>query len=544
MALLAAAAGLRLASLGSAPFTVGEASVAADAAQLAGGAVPDGWTGSLQGTLTSLVFRAFGETEALARLVPGVAGVAAIAVFYAGRGAIGRVPAVVAGALLATSPLMVLFARSAEPYAMGALLSVVMAVCLAGWLKEPRSWLVYPLMISAPLAPLTDTVAVTAAIGLAAYLAVEAWSARSPAREAWREFRVSPLNWLVAAVVVLVALQLAITHLETTLDRNGFAGIEEWTAMFRGPRDMHEPEFHLALLLGYEWPLLAAGTAGFAWLAFTLILRRGWSGAAPIERLAFVWTAVAALTLALVARHEAGQLLLLLPPLAICAGLGADRLLAGMQLSVVGRWWPVLVAGLLSFGYAALLMTELANGNADDRDRTLLVLATAATIVVLAVPVVLLRRQSLAVPALGAVAVAAAFLAHSATAVAFQSGFEFAAGERLTPLHERFRDTVETLAAERDGRVTVDPDLAPELRWTLRDSPADFSGDAPAAAVVVASPDAPPDGFTPAGEVWRLTERWYPESLVKPRSLWRWVVYRESYGAVDTVEAQIYVPSV
>jgi len=49
------------------------------------------------------------------------------------------------------------------------------------------------------------------------------------------------------------------------------------------------------------------------------------------------------------------------------------------------------------------------------------------------------------------------------------------------------------------------------------------------------------EGFTVTGETWRLGEEWYPRGI-RPLPLWRWLVYREPYGKLDSVDAQILVP--
>ena len=57
------------------------------------------------------------------------------------------------------------------------------------------------------------------------------------------------------------------------------------------------------------------------------------------------------------------------------------------------------------------------------------------------------------------------------------------------------------------------------------------------ASLVVVAAGTKIGGFTPVGETWRLSEGWYP-LRIRLLPLWRWLVYREPYGKLDSVEAQ------
>src|SRR3972149_2065655 len=86
LALIAAAAALRLARLDALPLTFDESSRAFDALRVSQDSVPDGWNGDLAAVLTSYLFRAFGESEVVARPVPALAGAAMVtAVWLGGR---------------------------------------------------------------------------------------------------------------------------------------------------------------------------------------------------------------------------------------------------------------------------------------------------------------------------------------------------------------------------------------------------------------------------------------------------------------------------
>ncbi|MBI2912649.1 MAG: glycosyltransferase family 39 protein [Chloroflexi bacterium] len=541
-ALLALAAALRLAALTASSFGLGEAGRALDAARVAGGAVPDGWSGDLAAALTSYLFRVFGESELVARLVPAVAGAALVGVLWLARLWLGRGGALVAAVLVAFSPLFVLFSRSALAFSGGGLVAGVMAVALFAYLRQPRPWPAFALVAALGLAPLTDAVAVTGAIAILAFVALEgSVLGNEDIALAWRAFRRSPVQWLSALLVLAAALELGLTHFGTSLDRSGLPGLRLWTDMFDLPRDSRPPEYHMALLTAYEWPVLLAGGTAFALFAWRLL--RGGAGAlSPVQRFSLLWTAVAALTLALVTRREAGQLLILLLPLALLAGALAEEVAAGIDWSVLRRWWPLVAACLGLIAYAALLLTEGSRTGINDGDRALLVVALVGAAVLIGGSYLLLRRRATALPVAIVVLLALPFLAHSSLAVARGDGAEFATDLRITGRAERFADTVSQLAQERGGTVVLDRQVGEALLWPLRDSPVVLGDPTASASAVIARADQTPAGFEPLGDPWRLAEGWYPQALLHPLSMWRWKVFRDPYGSVDSIDVRFYVP--
>jgi hypothetical protein len=313
--------------------------------------------------------------------------------------------------------------------------------------------------------------------------------------------------------------------------------------MFELPRDARPPEYHFALLLAYDWPLLVASGAGFVLFATKLALQ-GRASVTPFERFLLLWTAGAAVTLALVTRREAGQLLMLLLPLALLAGRLIEEVASGLDWRAAGRWWPVAAVMAALIAISVLLMTEWSAGYAGPEERTLLIASPLACLGLIAA--VCIRSRALGVPLAASVVMVAAvaFTVHSSLAAAFEGGTEFAVDARLQGRAERLRDTLEVLAAERAGTIVVDGDLLDELGWTLRDSPVVFGGPVEGAAAVVTRPDAAPAGFVGRDEVWRVAEGWYPDEVLAPPRLWRWLLHRRPYGGVEVVEVRIYVRTI
>ena len=139
-------------------------------------------------------------------------------------------------------------------------------------------------------------------------------------------------------------------------------------------------------------------------------------------------------------------------------------------------------------------------------------------------------------------AMAFAFLAHTdMNLVRNDGGVEMAVDARTSQRIDQFHEGVERIAADRAGPVFVDPALREPLAWYLRDLPVAAGPVEEDAALVVVAAGTKIEGFTPVGEKWRLGEGWYP-LRIRLLPLWRWLVYREPYGKLDGVDAQILVP--
>jgi hypothetical protein len=544
LGLIAAAAALRLARLDALPLTFEESARAFDALRVSENTIPEGWSGDLTAALTSYLFRLFGESEAVARLVPALAGAAMVAAVWAGSRALGRIAALVAGALLAFSPLALLISRSALPFSAGGLLAVGMTVALFSYLREPRAPTAFVFAVCFGLAPSTDAVATTAAIAVLTFLLLEPVLFReSEVARAWGVLRRSPTHWLSVGLVLIGALELGITHLGTFVDRLDLAGLTQWREMFALPRDGRPPEYQLALLLAYDWPvLLFGGTAVgvFVWR----LARRGARVLTPPQRFLLLCTAVASLVTALTAQREAGQLLILVLPLALLAGLLVEELLPALDWAVLWRWWPAAAAALALLGYAALITTEWSASDADIArvERFYLVLAVAGAAALLTTSYSILGRHALAISVVVAAVLAFAFLVHTDLALTTSDeGVEFAVDVRTSGRMEQFREAVGQLAASRAAPVLIDPSLREPLAWELRDLAVTFAPPVEEAGAVVVPAGREVEGFTPVAQPWRLGEGWYPADL-RPLRLWRWLVYREPYGNVDSVNAEILVP--
>lgn len=541
--LIVAAGLIRLLGLDGLLLTTDEAGRALDAARVADGDVPETWRGDLAEAATSYLFRIVGESDFVARVVPATAGVALVGVLSLTRPYIGRLAALVAGVLITISPLFVIYSRSATEYSTGCLLGGLILVCLFGYLSRPRAALMFPLVVALALAPITDAPGVIAGVAMIVFLVLE-WAVfrNRDVTQAIKAFWSSPLQWVSSLLVIAAAVQLGLTHFGTSLTAD-LPGLRLFADMVDSPRDSRSPEYHFALLFGYEWPILLMGASAFLFYAVKLALG-GRTGVTPVERFLLIWTLGGALTLALVTRREAGQLLILLLPLALLAGSLAQEIASRLDWSEAGKWWPLALVAAAPVAVAGLLMTEWSSGSAGSAERAVLIASPIAFLVVIGAVCVRSRAGAIVVAGSVAAVTAVTFMAHSSLAAAFSEGAEPAVDTRLLPRVERLRETLEALALERGGTIVADRELLDELGWSLRDTPITFGGPTEGASVVLARPDAAPPGFAGREEIWRVAEGWYPDELAAPRRLWRWFVYRQPYGDVDALEVRIYVRTI
>jgi 4-amino-4-deoxy-L-arabinose transferase-like glycosyltransferase len=541
--LIGLAAGLRLAGLDTLPLSADESSRAFAAWVVSEGTVPDGWTGDLTSALTSHLFRIFDASDPLARLLPALAGSALVASFWWAGRYFGRGVALLAGLLVALSPVAVLASRSALGFAAGGAISMLMLLSLLAYVRQPRPWPAVGLAAGLGLALGSDSVAATTAIALGAFVAVEwAWRRDEPVAEAVATLRSTREHWQPAALALVAALILAVAQYGTDVERLRLAGLQEWVEMFGLPRDGLPWHYQLSVLTAYELPLLLAGAAGY------LVLADRWIGSKsppPLaQRLLMAWATVAILSVAFATQRQSGQMLVLLLPFSLLAATLVEEVASSVDWSVLRRWWLVPLGALALATYGLLQLTHWAHNAASvsDVERVYLILALIGAALIVAGGLYYLGRNGLALALPVLAALALPFSVHSSLSVAFDDGTEFAAAARPADGMLSLRAAVRAQAEETRLPVAIDPDLRDALGWSLRDEPVAFGDPATGAAFVLPSESQPPAGYEAPGGPLRVAEGWAPDSLeVLPA--WRWFVYREAYGNLSTTDVILLTPS-
>jgi hypothetical protein len=546
LAIIAVAAILRLARLEHLPLTIDESVRALASWQTAEGNVPNGWSGDMTQAVTAYLFAIFGAGDQLARLAPALFGCLAVALCWPLARYVGS-SALVAAVLLAISPLLVHVSRSGLPYTAGAALSLGMVVALFVFLKSRSPVSLLALAVVVGLALDSDAIATSTAIVLLVFLVLEATAFRSPeVGEALADLRRSPALALSTLLVFLAALELGVTRFGTDVDRFSLPGLRLWTDMFDLPRDSLPWHFHPDLLVSYEAPAFILGTVGFLWVLYRWV-RAGTEGVPLFQRFLVVWAAGAALIIAVTTRREAGQLVLLLLPLALLAGCWLEALLRELSLASLVRSLPFLVPVLFVVVYLALVLTDWtrdggvgAKGGPADEAATLILVAGGGITLLLLAWSYLGRRAITSYLVLGSL-VSLVFLVHGATWVAYGRGSEFLTGERLDRQVPRLEKELTSLGGE-EGTVAADVTFLPALGWYLRDVPGlvfTFSPPTEAKAYLAVPGQAAPVGYR-IERTWPIAEGWVPDSI-DGLDWWRWLVYREHYGSLTSIEATLLV---
>jgi len=546
LAVIAIAATLRLARLEHLPLTIDESVRALASWQTADGHVPANWSGDLTQAVTSYLFAIFGAGDQLARLTPALLGCLAVGLCWPLSRYVGG-SALVAAVLLAISPLLVFASRSGLPYAAGAALSMGMVVALFAFLKSRSPVSLFALAMTAGFALGSDAIATSTAIVVVVFLALEATTFRSPAvGEALAEVRRSRALALSALLVFVAALELGVTRFGTDVDRFSLPGLRLWTGMFDLPRDSLPWHFHPNVLISYEAPALILGAAGFVWVLYRWV-RAGTEGAPLFQRFLVVWASVAALIIAVVTRREAGQVVLLLLPLALLAGCWLETLVAEINLASLVRSLPFLVPVLSAVSYLVLVLTDWArNGNVGakggpfDEPATLILVAGGSIALLWLAWSSLGRRAITSYFVLGSL-VSLVFLVHGVTSVAYGRGSEFLASERVDRQVPRLEKQLASVGGAQ-GTVAADMSFLPALGWYLRDVPGlvfTFSPPTEAKAYLAVAGKPAPDGYR-VDRTWPIAQGWVPRTI-DGLDWWRWLVYREPYGSLTSTEADLLV---
>jgi uncharacterized protein (TIGR03663 family) len=560
LAVIAVAAALRLARLEHLPLTIDESVRALGSWQTSEGNVPGNWSGDLTQAATAYLFAALGAGDQLARLAPALFGCLAVALCWPlareNRGA-----ALIGAALLAISPLLVHVSRSGLPYAAGAVLSLAMVAAFFAFINTRSPVSLFALIIAVGLALGSDAIATSTAILLVVFVVLETAVFRSPAvSEALSDARRNRALLLSAILIFLAALELGVTRFGTDIDtfklwkvdlpELSLPGFRLWTDMFDLPRDGLPWLFHPGILISYEAPALVLGTVGYFWV-LTRWVTGGpdGTGASLFQRFLVVWASGAGVIIAALTRREAGQLVLLLLPLALLGGCWLEALISESDLASLPRLLLFFVPVAAAIAYAVLVLanwvsTDPSNvggkiGPADEP--ATLVLVTGGAVALLWLAWSSLGRRAIAGYVLLGSMVSLAFLAHGATSVSYGRGSEFLAGERLDRQVPRLETQLAAMGGV-EGSVAADLSLLRPLGWYLRDVPGlVFVATPPADAnALLAVPNEPvPAGYR-IDRRWPIAQGWVPSS-VDGLDWWKWLVYRKPYGNSTSAEADLLV---
>ena len=318
--------------------------------------------GPLRFFVTAGFFRVLGESEATARLLAALCGTALVALAGATRRWLGNVGSITAAALLCVSPSMLYFSRFGRedlPFAVAELALVLLVVA---WLRQPATW--HPPVLGAVLAAAfaikETSFIVVAVLGVyvGALMVLELTDRRRgrttpPDARAWSAFLAPGPRALVQGVVAF-AFTFSLLFSVGFTDLGGigagaFDGISYWLSQQPVNRGSQPWPYYLAILAGYEWPILLLAGAGLV-----VAVRRP----DPVRGL-LVWHALANLAVYSWASERFPWLVVHpLVPLILLAGLGAEALYRRLPRLLVTAPAP-LTPRRVGLGAAAVTLAAL-----------------------------------------------------------------------------------------------------------------------------------------------------------------------------------------
>jgi uncharacterized protein (TIGR03663 family) len=583
------AAALRWFQLGLRPLNESEAVQALAALRFTQGGIEATPAGTIPALFTGNVagFGLMGASDITARWLPALVGLILVLLPYWLRHRLGRGGALAAALLLALSPSAVHFSRVLDGAMVVAACGLAMAVGLINYVDGRRPSSLYMTATALGLGlcagPATlSLVLIVAAFGPLLYLSEQlldretGWSSLTAAWSAVRGER-----GLLARVGAVLAGSFALAATTFVLHPAGIGQaadlIANWARGFLPKMDGQPALYPLLLLLRYEPLILLLGVVEMGRAVASSRAGQEWAGAAPQSGSSFSHTALltfwagAAVSVVLVSGHRpAGNVLLVVVPMALLAGQGIER--AWHWLSRRTRWQEAGLVALAALGLLVFFYLQMAAYSRASSTTTVsvggLTMYTASTHLLLA-SVVLLLLIALGAAAwywrgLGvmvgggwlAVLVALGLFGFKAT---WGLNFAHAADSRELMLVQTTAPDVRVLVERLEALslaqagdahtlpVTVDAATGPVVAWYLREFHRQtvvesLSTPPDTAAAVTLAMQEPPIGETFRGRGFPLRTHGLPWGLWG-QSLVRWLLFNEGTTPVVDQEVVLWVAS-
>jgi uncharacterized protein (TIGR03663 family) len=584
VALLAAA--LRLGGLGLRPLSDGEASQALAAVRFTSGT--HGWEGAPAGTVPALFtgnvlsFTLFGAGDAVARLLPVWAGLLLVLLPYGLRHRLGRGGALAAALLLAISPTATYFSRTLDSPIVAALCGLTLAVGLIRYVdtRQPVDLYLAAAALGLGLAGSPGIYALVLILGLfvlGLYLVdklLNRESGWSSLLVAWWAAHREP-GLLARAGVTLAAVFLLVAT-AFTLHPPGLGHaadlIVAWAKGFLPGPDRQPPIYPLLLLLRYELLILFLGLVGLVG-AFRDGRGHGANGRAgsSFPSVAFLgfWSGMALLLTLPAGSRSAGNILPIVVPLALLAGLGAQRGWQWLEDAIRQEgaswhqvaWVVAISSALLVFIYLQLAMYSRAPADSVASLAGMSLKTTTSYLLLVGVAGLLLvglgaaawfsfgKQSVLGGAWLVTLLVLGMFTFKGVWGVNIANASdprELMVMETTALDVRAFVEELKALSLAKAGDaytlpVTVDRGTGPVIAWYLRDFSglavvAELSSPPATMAAVTLAVEDPPWGQTFRGRGFPLRTRWLPWGQ-RGQGLVRWLFYTE--GPLPTVDQEV-----
>ncbi|HSR35179.1 MAG TPA: flippase activity-associated protein Agl23 [Anaerolineae bacterium] len=574
------AAALRFFQLGLRPLGEAEAvqSLAAfrftqDMTQSAtAGTIPALFTGDVIG------FTLMGASDATARWLPALAGVIMALLPYGLRRRLGRGGALAASVLLALSPSAAFFSRSLDSAILVAACGLAMTVGLINYLDTHRQGHLYFLAAALGLGLTAGRGTYTLLLIWVAFAMVLYLGERFGGREeGWSSLLV---GWstlrseqgLLAKTGAVLAATFGLVTMTFVLHPAGVGHaadlVGDWAKGFLPEPDGQPFIYPVLLLFRYELLILFLGFVEIGrWLVRGRSEGRGDVQFGPLfPHTAFLvfWAAVGLLIILIAGHRSAGDILLVVVPLALLAGQGMQR--AWCWISQRGLWFEAGVFALVAMGVTTFFYLQMAAFGASSptatdslaginlyASLTYLIFGVLAVLLLVGLGAVswVLRGPQLVLA--GGWLAAVIILGLLGFSAMWGASFDHASDARELMIMETtvpdvrlFGEQLEALSLDRAGDahslpITVDAATGPVVAWYLRDfqqqSVVEGLSSAPetVAAVTLAAQDLP-IGETFRGQGFPLRTHWLPWGLWG-QDLIRWLLFNE--GSLPVVDQEV-----
>jgi uncharacterized membrane protein YuzA (DUF378 family) len=484
--------------------------------------------------LTGAVFQLFGSSDAWARLIPALFGLALVFTPLLLRERLGSARTLATAYILGFSPTLIAASRTAGGVTLAAMgILIAFGLILYSESNVRGIWVA----VALGLALASGAEAITALIGLGITLGV-AWL-QQPASEEENDQEtknvVTKYLWLAPVVALVIAAGFGI-HLRGISDL--FDSLANWFHGWTHPRGVNQLTLW-AMLPFYEPLVLVLGIGGVI-LAWRRQNRRGFatiSGALVSMVLASIYPA-----------RQPSYVVFAVIPLALLAGNALAYLMeqwveTRLGTEIIGLVSMILVAFI--FGY--LNMTAFSSGSLlPVEDAGMLLLFAGAVVVLLVAGILLFGLGWSWELAWRGVSIAVVIVCF---AFSFSAGYRQSLGPNAGSGRELWRPqantsglpmlvgVLESLSVAQTGcldcvELEVSPDVTPGIAWALRDFSQARLADpllVVQAPIVLMPEYGGLSGLTNAytGQVISVSERW-GWSGPMPRYLLNWLIFRDA----------------
>ena len=578
------AAVLRFAELGLRPLNEAEAVQALAAFRFTDGAFQAAPDGTIPGLFTGNVvaFTLMGSGDAIARWLPALAGVILVLLPYGLRHRLGRGGALAASFLLAVSPSAVFFSRSLDSAIPVAACGLAIIVGLINLIDTGRPGCLYLAAVALGLgltlgSGIYTILLILIAFGLLLYLQDLlrkpglGWSSLQVAWGALKGEKglLAKTGGVLAATFALAAMTLVLHPAGV-----GHAAdlIGDWARSFL-PEPGGQPLIYpLLLLLRYELLIVILGLVEVGrWLASKRSQQQEQAVVGPSfphTSLLVFWALAATLVILVSGHRTAGNLLLVVVPLALLAGQGVERAWRWIRWSHV--WREATLFALIAFGLSIFLYLQIvaflrSSSAAAVSLAGITLLAGSAYFILVGVALLLLIVLGVAAwiwrgPHLllsGGWLAVLLLLGLWGFKAMWGPSFARASDPRelmilrtTSPEVRVFAESLGALSLDKAGDattlpITVDATTGPVVSWYLRGFRQQsvveelYAQPGTAAAVSLAAQDLP-IGETFRGQGFVLRQRWLPWGL-GAKDVIRWLLFTEVSSPVVEQEVVLWV---